>query len=207
MLGAWIAVRVASMPSLVETVVSVEPLMLPGAAEPKREDVALSGALRLSVFRASVAMPQAMVELEPLSNPPMVIVHNTSSSRGSWRELESLRPCSSNRIRRLLTSNDGLCAFEELPAGLWICRSLGEVRVVTIKPGEVTEEKLHVDAGTRLARGLVLDERGQAIADAPIWVCCEHLFRVRQVATRTNASGRFELAVAPYTTVGALHAG
>jgi len=196
--------EVASVPVATE---QAELLQLTGGVSLTREEVALVGALDVTVRRAGVAMPRAVVTLEPLPNPPRAVVHRTSSSRGSWEHIESLRPAAPNRHKRSMTAGDGRCSFEDLTAGFWICRSLGKEAVVRIDPGKKAALELAVEPGSRLVRGLVLTANGRPVAGADVWTCREHLLRVRKVVARTDASGRFELAVAPYTTIGTVHDG
>lgn len=172
-----------------------------------RMPVAQTGSLTVRVRRNGVAMPAALVELEPLENPPHAIVHRTSTSRGNWERIEALRPFPSERHERRFTEGDGRCRFAELAAGFWICRVLGIEQVVRVAPGATADAVVAVEPASRLVRGLVMDAMGRAVADAPVWICREHRARSRRVVLRTDASGRFVLAVAPHTTIGALHDG
>lgn len=200
-----VAANVPKPPVVAESQVHVAPLLLPSVKETERHSVAVAGSLHVSVQRLGRGMPSALVELEPLGNPPVAIVHHSSSWRGSWRVIESLRPCAPTSIRSQVSSEAGDCVFGELAAGQWICRSLGVAEIVKISNGEVATLRLDVESESQLVRGIVLDEFGKALAGAPIWTCREHLLRVRKMVARTDASGRFTMAVAPFTTVGATH--
>lgn len=172
-----------------------------------REQASVDGDLAITVKRVGVAMPHALVEIEPLTAGTRPIVHYTSSHRGRWREIVSSQPCARSRVRRGTTGADGLCRFGGLAPGPWICRSLGIASMVMVTSAGTKTLDIHCEPDSRLVRGLVLDARGQALPDAPIWVCQEHRAPFRRVVAHTNASGRFSLTVAPFTTVGALHAG
>lgn len=185
--------------------VHVAPLVLPEGDEAERRSVAAAGGLDVQVLRNGRGMPAARVMLEPVGLSPQIVVHNTSSGRGDWRDFESLRPCPPDAMRYRLTDAAGACAFEGLDPGYWICRSLGRSEVVRIAPGGRMRQSLHVEPECQLIRGLVLDPNGRAVANASVWVCREHRGRVRRHVLTTSESGRFTLAVAPFTTVGAAH--
>ena len=200
----------SAMQAVAEPVVRAEPLSLPVRVAVGRslpDPRTAHGALRVEVARPDLLMPFAAVEIEPLGMPPRAFVHYTSTSIGQWRTILPARPNPPGASRRATTDASGECRFEGLSVGHWVCRSLGEAEIVEIRPGETARLRLAVDAGCRIARGRVVDEHGTPMAGARVWVTRQHRWSNQRARTRTDAAGRFELAVAPRTTIGVSHAG
>jgi RNA polymerase sigma-70 factor (ECF subfamily) len=191
-----------------ETQSEVRELPLPTpAAPPSSARVEAAGSTVVRVLRRDRGMPFAAVEIEPLGDPPQAFVHATSTTRGSWRDIVPALPNPPALVRRATTGNDGACVFNRLPPGIWVGRALGVCTVFEVRAGSAGEVRLTVEPGSRLVRGIALDGDGLPLVGARVWTCQEHRNRVRRFVTACDEAGRFQLAVAPSTTVGVVAAG
>lgn len=187
----------------VETLSEVRELPLPAPAPPESpERVEAVGSTVLRVLRRDRAMPFARVEIEPLGDPPQAFVHATSTTRGNWRDIVPARPNAPEQVRQGTTGADGTCVFDRLPHGIWVGRALGISKVFEVRAGRTGGVTVVVEPGSRLVRGTAVDGYGRPLAGARVWTCQEHRHRLRRFVAVCDAVGRFELAVAPSTTVG-----
>jgi RNA polymerase sigma-70 factor (ECF subfamily) len=186
-------VREVSLPSPAPTAPGID-----------RSEARPAGSLAVVVRRNGSPLPGANVEIEPLGDPPRAFEHRTSGWVGPRREIVAARPCARDALRYGRTDADGRCVLPDVPSGLWICRALDAVDVVDVAPATVTRLDLAADPRTCVVRGIVLDAAGRPVPDAPLWSCDELRLHGARVFGHSDDHGRFLVAAAPQTTVGAL---
>lgn len=174
-----------------------------GAA--RREPVAPTGAVEVLVTSAGRSIGSANVRLQPLGDPPSAFVHFTSGSPGEWSVTVPGRPVPETEHRLAATGIDGRCTVDGLAAGHWLVSAVDTDEVVAVAPGAVVDLELRTQA--RIVRGAVVDGAGAAIAGASIWACRAHVERFTREVGRSDAQGRFEVAVAADGMIGARHEG
>ncbi|MEZ6037950.1 MAG: sigma-70 family RNA polymerase sigma factor [Planctomycetota bacterium] len=179
------------------------PLDYAPAAPERSQPATPTATLRVSVRCGGVALPSAQVELEPLGDPPLALVHHTTTGRGAWREIASARSTPAELLRHARTGDDGDHVFAGLRPGVWICRALGHDDIAVVTAGADAHLTMTVEAGCGVVEGLVLGPDGLPAVDAAVWTSREHVRRFVEVVARTDDRGRFTLAVAPFTTIGA----
>ncbi|MCR9243998.1 MAG: sigma-70 family RNA polymerase sigma factor [bacterium] len=179
------------------------PRPAPGSA---RAEVATTGGIRVFVEKNGRPLPNAPVELEPVPESGRVFRHVTSGNRGTWYHIAAGTPAPESALRHGRTDARGERLFDRLRPGGWIVRAVGVSDVVRVDAGESADLSLAAEPRSAVVRGLVLDHTDRPLAGVDIHACREHLGAASPVVARTNAGGRFEVAVAPYTTLVARRA-
>ncbi|MCA8976827.1 MAG: sigma-70 family RNA polymerase sigma factor [Planctomycetes bacterium] len=192
---------------IAETAAAVSlPATSPTSA-PERLEVETTGSLKIAVRGDGFGLPHALIEIEPVGGPARAFVHEVTGLRGHWREMVSGRQAAPAELRHAMTADDGAFVFSGLQPGGWICRALDAAEIVRVKAGEVTTLDLMVDPKSTLLTGRVIDSDGRPLPHAPVWQCREHMTPHSDVFAHSDAQGRFAVAVAPFTTIGALREG